>query len=136
MGLDIYSSDEMKSFHIGYISFSRMRAFFVLHYGETLYHVYDEILKNSGFCDDGVWFDLCDKVGDLSILISHSDCDGELSSDECKLLINSLFVDEEKIKSLSYADEEYRNRMIRLMYEFITLIRYCAENDDVELIFG
>ena len=136
MGLDIYSSDGAKDFHITYISFSRMRAFFILHYGETLYQVYNEILKNLGFCNDGVWFDLRDKVGDLSILISHSDCDGELSSDECKLLINSLFVDEEKIKSLSYADEEYRNRMIRLMYEFITLIRYCAENDDVELIFG
>lgn len=135
MGLDIYSSDEVKSFHIGYLSFSRMRAFFVLHYGETLYHVYDEILKNLGFCDDEVWFGLCDKVGDLSILISHSDCDGELTSDECKKLRECLFIDEHKIKSLEYSYEEYRIKMIGLMYEFIDLVDYAVENN-VELIFG
>ena len=133
MGLDIYSSDEVKYFHIGYLSFSRMRAFFVLHYGETLYRVYDEILKNLGYCDDGVWFDLCNKVGDLSILISHSDCDGKLTSDECKKLEECLIVDEDKIKSVEYSNEEY---MIGLMYEFKDIIEYCADNDDVELIFG
>ena len=136
MGLDITSSDYEKSFHIGYMSFSVMRSFFVLHYSKELYYKYREIMDRLGFCSDEEWENVCDNVNNLDILLKHSDCDGELSSDECKLLINSLFVDEEKIKSLSYADEEYRNRMIRLMYEFITLIRYCAENDDVELIFG
>lgn len=135
MGLDIFSSDEVKNFHIGYLSFSRMRAFFVLHYGETLYRVYDEILKNLGYCDDGVWFDLCDKIGDLSILISHSDCDGKLTSDECKKLRECLFIDENKIKSLEYSYEEYRITMIGLMYEFIDLVDYAVENN-VELIFN
>lgn len=136
MGLDITSSDNEKSFRIGYLSFSVMRSFFVLHYSKELYYKYREIIDRLGFCSDEEWENVCNNVNNLDILLKHSDCDGELSSDECKLLINSLFVDEEKIKSLSYADEEYRNRMIRLMYEFITLIRYCAENDDVELIFG
>ena len=135
MGLDIYSSDGAKDFHITYISFSRMRAFFILHYGETLYQVYNEILKNLGFCNDGVWFDLRDKVGDLSILISHSDCDGKLTSDECKKLRECLFIDEYKIKALEYSNEEYRIKMIGLMYEFIDLVNYAAENN-VELIFG
>ena len=135
MGLDIFSSDDVKSFYISYISFSRMRAFFVLHYGETLYHVYDEILKNSGYCDNGVWFDLCNKIGDLSILISHSDCDGKLTSDECKKLRKCLFVDEDKIKASEYSSDEYRTNMIKLMYEFIDLIDYAVENN-VELIFG
>ena len=136
MGLDITSSDNEKSFRIGYLSFTVMRSFFVLHYSKELYYKYREIIDRLGFCSDEEWENVYNNVNNLDILLKHSDCDGELSSDECKLLINSLFVDEEKIKSLSYADEEYRNRMIRLMYEFITLIRYCAENDDVELIFG
>lgn len=136
VGLDIFSSDGIKSFYISYISFSRMRAFFVLHYGETLYCVYDIILKNSGYCEDNVWFDLCNKIGDLSILISHSDCDGELTSNECKKLRKCLFVDEEKILSLSYRNEEYRKRMIDQMYEFIDIIEYCADNNEIKLIFG
>lgn len=135
MGLDIFSSDGVKSFYISYISFSRMRAFFVLHYGETLYCVYDIIIKNSGYCDDRVWFDLCDKIGDLSILISHSDCDGKLTSDECKKLRKCLFVDEDKIKASEYSSDEYRTNMIKLMYEFIDLIDYAVKNN-VELIFG
>ena len=135
MGLDIFSSDGVKSFYSSYISFSRMRAFFVLHYGETLYHVYDEILKNLGYCEDRIWFDLCDKIGDLSILISHSDCDGKLTPDECKKLRECLFVDEDKIKASEYSNDEYRTNMIKLMYEFIDLIDYAVKNN-VELIFG
>lgn len=135
MGLDIFSSDDVKSFYISYISFSRMRGFFVLHYGETLYHVYDEILKNLGYCEDRIWFDLCDKIGDLSILISHSDCDGKLTLDECKKLRKCLFVDEDKIKASEYSSDEYRINMIKLMYEFIDLIDYAVKNN-VELIFG
>lgn len=135
MGLDIFSSDGMKSFYISYISFSRMRAFFVLHYGETLYCVYDIILKNSGYCEDRVWFDLCNKIGDLSILISHSDCDGKLTSNECKKLRECLFIDKDKIEASEYSSDEYRTNMIKLMYEFIDLIDYAVENN-VELIFG
>ena len=115
MGLDIFSSDDVKSFYISYISFSRMRAFFVLHYGETLYHVYDEIIKNLGYCEDRIWFDLCDKIGDLSILISHSDCDGKLTPNECKKLKKCLFVDEDKIKASEYTSDEYRTNMIIIM---------------------
>ena len=135
MGLDIFSSDDVKSFYISYTGFSRMRAFFVLHYGETLYCVYDIIIKNLGYCDDRVWFDLCNKIGDLSILISHSDCDGKLTPNECKKLKECLFIDEDKIKASEYSSDEYRTNMIKLMYEFIDLIDYAVENN-VELIFG
>jgi len=136
MGLDITSSDNEKTFRIGYSSFTLMRSLFVLHYSKELYYKYFEIICRLGFCSDEEWENVCNNVNNLDILLKHSDCDGELSSDECKLLINSLFVDEEKIRALSTEKNEYYERMIKSMYEFITLIRYCAENDDVELIFG
>ena len=137
MGLDIYSSDDTKNFHIGYTRFSTMRIFFILHYSKKLFEDYNTLLRATIKWDekaDVIYDELLEKIGDLSILINHSDCDGELSSDECKKLRKCLVVDEEKIKSLS-AVHNYEN-LINTMYEFIDLIDYCAEHDDVILIFG
>lgn len=36
MGLDIWSSDDVKHFHIGYIRFKDMRGLFILPYGVGL----------------------------------------------------------------------------------------------------
>lgn len=139
MGLDIYSSDDTKNFHIGYMGFSRMRSFFILHYSKKLFEDYNTILRATIKWDekaDVIFDELLEEIGDLSILINHSDCDGELSSDECKKLRKCLAVDEEKIKSVSSGNIEYTDRTINVMYEFIDLIDYCAEHDDVILIFG
>ena len=139
MGLDIYSSDDTKNFHIGYIGFSTMRSFFILHYSKKLFEDYNTILRATIKWDekaDVIFDELVEEIGDLSILINHSDCDGELSSDECKKLRKCLAVDEEKIKSVSSGNIECADRTIKLMYEFIDLIDYCAEHDDVILIFG
>lgn len=139
MGLDIYSSDDTKNFHISYIGFSTMRSFFILHYSQKLFEDYNTILRATIKWDekaDVIFDELLEKIGDLSILINHSDCDGELSSDECKKLLKCLVVDEEKIKSVSSGNIEYIDRTIEVMYEFIDLIDYCAEHDDIKLIFG
>lgn len=141
MGLDIMTSDGEKNFHIGYIGFSNMRAFFILHYGEELYKNYNEILRAPMRWDvhlDKLFEEICEKIGDLSIIIDHSDCDGELTSDECKKLLPSLIVDENKIKSMENYDNnpKYFERIIKLMYEFIDIIDYCAKDDGVKLIFG
>lgn len=139
MGLDICSSDDTKNFHIGYIGFSTMRSFFILHYSRKLFEDYNTILRATIKWDekaDVIFDELLEEIGDLSILINHSDCDGELSSDECKKLRKCLAVDEEKIKSVLSGNIEYADRTIKLMYEFIDLINYCAEHDDVILIFG
>lgn len=139
MGLDIWSSDDTKNFHIGYIGFSTMRSFFILHYSKKLFEDYNTILRATINWDrktDVIFDELLEEIGDLSILINHSDCDGELSSDECKKLKSCLFVDEDKIKSVLSENIEYADRIIKLMYEFIDMVEYCAENDDVELIFG
>ena len=137
MGLDIISSDEVRHFRIGYISFSNMRSYFILHYGRKLFDDYNTILRATLKWDekaDVIFDELLEEIGDLSILINHSDCDGELSSDECKKLKSCLFVDEEKIKSLSTVQNH--ENMINNMYEFIELIDYCAEHKDIKLIFG
>lgn len=141
MGLDIRSSDDEKHFHIGYIGFSSLRSYFILHYSKDLYNDYEDILKSvtlfsyeSSVDED----EFSSKLGDLDILISHSDCDGELTSKECKLLKPCLFVDEDKIKSLEkYGNNpEYNDRIIGMMYDFIDLVEYSANNDDVKLLFG
>lgn len=138
MGLDIWSSDDTKNFHIGYIGFSTMRSFFILHYSKKLFEDYNTILRTIKWDEktDVIFDELLEEIGDLSILINHSDCDGELSSDECKKLQKCLVVDEEKIKSVFSGNIEYADRIIKLMYEFIDMVEYCAKHENIELIFG
>lgn len=136
MGLDIFSSDEVKNFHIGYCGFTTMRGFFILHYGKQLFDDYNNILRAAFSLSDEYekMFDkLLNEIGDLKILIDHSDCDGKLTVEECKKLKECLFVDEDKINSL--AEDGDHNIMIRYMYDFIDLVDYAVENN-VELIFG
>lgn len=133
MGLDIITSDKRKTFHSGYISFSLMRSYFVLPYGRVLYGVYAKIIKFQPVSNE-CYDDFLEKIGDLSILIDHSDCDGELSSDECKRLLPALTVDEDKISRLDHA-EDRKKQIIERMYDFIDLVRYCSEHDDIKLLF-
>lgn len=139
MGLSIYSSDDEKNFYIGYIGFNTMRSFFILYYGKELYDDYNTILRATRIWDenaDKLFDGICANVGDLSILLAHSDCDGELTSDECKQLLPCLFIDEDKIRAESTVENnEYFERWIKTMYDFIDLIKYCAEHDNVKLIF-
>lgn len=137
MGLDIMSSDDEKWFSIGYISFSRMRSFFILHYDEESYYDYNQILMSRRSSEVDMLYDkIFNKIGDLSILIDHSDCDGRLTSEECKLLRPCLFVDEDKINSISLVENnEYFNRIIHKMYEFIELVEYSID-ENVDLLFG
>lgn len=139
MGLDIVTSDYEKDFHITYFGFSNMRAFFILHYDEESYYNYQEVLRGLIIPNpesEALYQKIFQKIDDLSILIDHSDCDGELTSSECKSLQRCLFVDEDKIKKVYSGNLEYAERMIQLMYEFIELVKYCANNDEIKLLFG
>ena len=138
MGLTICSSDDTKNFNIGYIGFSKMRSFFILHYSKKLFEDYNTILATIIWDEktDVIFDELLEEIGDLSILINHSDCDGELSSDECKKLKSCLFVDEDKIKSVLSGNIEYADGIINVMYEFIDMVEYCAKHENIELIFG
>lgn len=142
MGLDIISSDGVKHFHIGYFGFTHMRSYFVLHYGRDLYDDYQKLIEWSTritWSDSDIPCpvnedDFQDKIGDLSILVNHSDCDGELTPSECEKLIKVLFVDEDKIKELEVGNPKYRSNIIKQMYEFIKLVEYSADNN-LELRF-
>lgn len=139
MGLDIMSSDDEKNFHIGYISFSTMRSLFILHYSTECYNDYNNVLRgimHPTSETERLYNKIFTVVGDLSILIDHSDCDGRLTSSECKQLRPCLFVDEEKIHNESTVENnEYYNHIISKMYEFIELVDYSIDYD-VDLIFG
>ena len=139
MGLSIVTSDYEKDFNIGYIGFTTMRSYFVLCYNSSLYEDYQELMKYNVRC----WYDdvecpidvdkLDEQLGDLRILTWHSDCDGELTSDECKKLLPCLKIEEELISSTL---GEYNYRTVKKMHEFKELIKYCASHDDVKLLFG
>ena len=141
MGLGILTSDGEKDFNISYFAFADLKSFFLLHYGEDLYNEYRRLLMSA--CahipqEINISEEEFDKrVGALTILIDHSDCDGELTSEECKLLKDCLFVDEDKIRGV----EIYKNnpkfveRVIKLMYEFVDIVEYSA-NNGVKLLFG
>lgn len=139
MGLSIVTSDYEKDFNIGYIGFATLRAYFVLCYNPSLHYSYQELMKYYDRC----WYDelecpidvdkLDEQLGDLRILIWHSDCDGELTSEECKKLLPYLKIDESLISSTL---GEYNYRTVKLMHEFKELIKYCAENNEVKLLFG
>ena len=139
MGLDIITTDKERHFHIGYIGFNTLRSYFILCYNPSLHETYQELTKYYCRC----WGDesecpididkLDEQLGDLRILIWHSDCDGELTSEECKNLLPCLKIDEDLISSTL---GEYNDRTVKLMHEFKELITYCAEHDDVKLIFG
>lgn len=139
MGLDIYTTDDEKNFHIGYISFSNMRGFFILAHDETSYKIYNTILKNLFMpqIEINELYDIIfSQIGDLKILIDHSDCDGTLTPEECRKLKPFLIVDEEKIMSVSKVENlGYYKRIIEKMYRFIDLVDYAAVNN-VDLIFG
>lgn len=137
MGLEIMTSDNEKRFRIGYIGFTMMRRFFLLHYGTEVHDEYLSMLNNISFENEEVFFlseKFYEKIGDLAILIDHSDCDGELTSEECRKLKPCLFVDEDMI--IKYLpDFNKPEKYFPLMYEFIELISYCADNPEVKLIF-
>lgn len=137
MGLDIITSDDGMDFHISYLRFTNMRAFFILHYSEDAYYDYRFIIDSvlNPITEINVRYQrVFEKIGDLRILVDHSDCDGELTPDECGKLRPCLFVDEEKIHSVT-ANTEYANDTIELMYSFIELVEYSIDND-VKLIFA
>ena len=121
MGLDIVSSDGKKCFHITYSNFAHMRGLFGAYYDESIYKRY-------------ISFEHVDEseIGNLNILLGHSDCDGLLTTDECKLLKECLFVDESLVKKLTPSYDYY----IKRMYEFIDLVNYCADNPKITLDFG
>lgn len=123
MGLDLETNDNKYHIHMSYTSFAHMRGLFASYYEKSFYKKYISFLDIPK-----------EKVGDLSILLEHSDCDGELTSDECKKIIKCLNVNKDLINE-SIEDEKYAKHMYESMLEFKKMINYCTTDDNIKILF-
>ena len=135
MGLDIWSEDDEKFFHISYFGFSDLKKGFLISYNYDIYMFY-ELFIEAYMKDNERLVELLDEMlqlyipNDLLILINHSDIDGELNSFECKRLLPYLKINSHLIKE-NIGDEF----LIMKMNEFKDMVEYGA-TEDVKLIFG
>lgn len=136
MGLDIWSEDDEKFFHISYFGFSDLKKGFLISYNYDIYMFY-ELFIEAYMKDNERLVELLDEMlqlyipNDLLILINHSDIDGELDSFECKRLLPYLNINPRLIKEY-ISDNEF---LIKKMNEFKEIVEY-GDTEDVKLIFG
>lgn len=136
MGLDIWSEDDKKFFHISYFGFSDLKKSFLLSYNYDVYVLYVLFIE-AYMKDNERLVELLDEMlqlyipNDLLILINHSDIDGELNSFECKRLLPYLNINPRLIKEY-ISDNEF---LIKKMNEFKEIVEY-GDTEDVKLIFG
>lgn len=136
MGLDIWSEDDEKFFHISYFGFSDLKKGFLISYNYDIYMFY-ELFIEAYMKDNERLVELLDEMlqlyipNDLLILINHSDIDGELNSFECKRLLPYLNINPRLIKEY-ISDSEF---LIKKMNEFKEIVEY-GDTEDVKLIFG
>ena len=112
MGLDFNTCDA----HWAYSGFNRFRNRLALEIGIDLNCM-------EGFGGDRKWDNIIDPI---IILLNHSDCDGEISWEDCKIVHLRLF---ELIKN--WADDDYDK--IQAL-ELIRGMKDCMKNQ-VDLIF-
>ena len=136
MGLDIWSDDDKKIFHISYFGFNNLKKGFLISYNYEMYLLYKSFIE--GYVEDNERLvEMLDEAiqshipNDLLILINHSDVDGELDSFECKRLLPYLNINPKMIKK-HMNNSEF---LIKKMNEFKEIIEY-GGNEDVKLIFG
>lgn len=126
MGLDLRANGYPKeALHIGYIGFGTVRKQIAKSYNEELGELYEKQYK--GFCDYvytdeevNRYNEICDD--DLDILLNHSDCEGKLTYQECKKIINALNKFEFK-----YPDE-WRQDYKEKYYVLKNMIEWGANN--------
>jgi len=127
MGLDIRVTglDWEKTYHAPYSSFFRLRrelckAF----YDAEMFRIYEKANKASfpvaypeeqvTVAEEEYWNNHCND--DFDIFLLHSDCDGKLTSKECRLIYNA-------IKDVTIEDE-YFNGILNLWKD---MLLYCAK---------
>ena len=128
MGLDLYTKTR-KGLAISYSLFGHLRQAIVrAAYDIVMQNDYEDLYKypyrDFDAIDTGYWNAHCND--DLDLLIWHSDCDGTLSSNECKRIYGAL-----KDLELLAEDEFYKDAYEKLR----NIIRHCAESGET-LIFG
>lgn len=136
MGLDIWSEDDEKFFHISYFGFNDLKKGFLISYNYDVYMLY-KLFIEAYMKEEERLVELLDEMlqlyipNDLLILINHSDIDGELDSFECKRLLPYLNINPRLIKEY-ISDSEF---LIKKMNEFKEIVEY-GDTEDVKLIFS
>lgn len=136
MGLDIWSEDDEKIFHISYFGFNDLKKGFLISYNYDVYMLY-KLFIEAYMKEEERLVELLDEMlqlyipNDLLILINHSDIDGELDSFECKRLLPYLNINPRLIKEY-ISDSEF---LIKKMNEFKEIVEY-GDTEDVKLIFS
>lgn len=136
MGLDIWSEDDEKFFHISYFGFNDLKKGFLISYNYDVYMLY-KLFIEAYMKEEERLVELLDEMlqlyipNDLLILINHSDIDGELDSFECKRLLPYLNINPRLIKEY-ISDSEF---LIKKMNEFKEIVEY-GNTEDVKLIFS
>jgi len=125
MGLDLRANDyPNEPLHIGYIGFGIVRKQIAKSYNEELGKLYEKtysMFDNQLTEEEGSRYnEICDD--DLDILLNHSDCDGKLTTQECKKIIKSLNKFE-----FQYPDE-WRQDYKEKYYVLKDMIDWCAKN--------
>ena len=137
MGLDIWSEDDEKFFHISYSGFTDLKKGFLITYNYDVYMLY-KLFIEAYMKDNERLVELIDEMlqlyipNDLLILINHSDIDGELDSFECKRLLPYLNINPKLIKN--YINQQNSEFLIKKMNEFKEIVKY-GSIEDVKLIF-
>lgn len=125
MGLFLHTNDN-KELGVGYITYLNIRRSILYSYDKRLYDLFEADLKNSMFGNNELditddWNKICNE--DLDLLIWHSDCDGKLSSKECKkiykVLENLNFKMPDNLENLRIQDAYYKLKEI---------IRHCGSS--------
>ncbi|HJJ15469.1 MAG TPA: hypothetical protein OIM60_03480 [Clostridiaceae bacterium] len=124
MGLDINIKGLARedTYHGGYIRFGNYRMEVAKAFNKTLGEIYKKpyLTLNYEFTDDEIeqWNQLCNE--DLDIFLWHSDCDGRLTPEECKLIYNEL-------NKLNVQDLYYSNKYT--MHQlWLNMLQFCYKH--------
>ena len=128
MGLDLIATGFDGSVRIGYMSFGSYRRAVAKSYNKEFGNIYEKWYK-SGLIESFKltevecqrWNEISDD--DLDILLTHSDCDGQMSVDECKKVYKAL----SKIDFKPDVNAEFNERLLRYHDNVLGILRHCIK---------
>lgn len=93
LAVQIKGLNEEQSYDCGYISFGLYRQKVAFAYNEKFGKLYEKQYKGvlfQGYTDDELksWNEICND--DLDIFLTHSDCDGKFTPQECKKIYEAM----------------------------------------------
>lgn len=121
MGLDINIKGLTRedTYHSGYIRFNVYRKEIANAYNKRIGELYEKTFKEDLQPEEiEEWNTLCND--DLDIFLWHSDCDGKLTSQECKKIYDEL-------KKLDIEDIYYSNKY-NMHQLWLNMLQFCYKH--------